>query len=168
MRDALRRAPATWVSLSLSIGSSCEDCSRKTLIGNIQRSVSLNPSSLHRYVRDAEAGIFRDPKRIKFRSIKSRGDSFKRTSYGLVSCTLLRRSDAASGTRPLHPDEMPTGAPDHRVESGCFNLFNLSPVLTERYSRRIYVIWKDATVAKKDRMPRHAWALFDCAITTTW
>ena len=45
--------------------------------------------------------------------------------------------------------------------------FNLSPVLTERYSRWIYVIRQNATVTKEDRMPRHAWALFDCPNTTT-
>jgi hypothetical protein len=168
IHDALRVARRTWGSLGPSIGSSRENCLRKTLIGNIQRSISLNPSSLHRYVRDAEAWIIRDPKRIELSSIELRGDSLKCASQGLVSCTLFCRSEASSGTGPLNPNEMPTRAPDHRIESRRFDLFNLSPVLTERYSRRIYVIWQDASVTKEDRMPRHAWALFDCPIATTW
>lgn len=168
MHDALRIALQLGSRLAPSIGLSCENCLRKTLIGDIQRSVSLNPSSLHCYVRDAEAWIIRDPKRIKFSSIKSRGDSLKCASQGLVSCTLFCSSEASSGTGPLNPNEMPTRAPDHRIESGRFDLFNLSPVLAERYSRRIHVIWQDATVAKEDRMPRHAWASFACPSATTW
>jgi hypothetical protein len=122
----------------------------------------LDLSSLHGYFCDAEAWIIFDSKRIKFSRVESPGDSIESMGYGVESGTLLRRSEASSGTRALHPNEMPTRAPNHRIKYGRLDLFKLRPILTERRSHGIYAIRQGAIVTKENGMQRHALALFDC------
>ena len=139
---------------------SCEKRLRRIFVGNVQRGVLLNLSGLHGYIRDVKAGIMLDPKRIKLRRIESSRDSIECTCQGLVNSTLFCRSEASPGTSPLHPNEMPTRTSNHRVESGCFDLFDLSPVLTERHSRRLNALRQYATSAQENTMRRHAcWPL---------
>lgn len=132
---------------------------------NFQPRVVLNLAGLQCDVSGVQAGKFAGLNVNQFRGVESSCHSLESTRQGSSGRSLPRHSEAFSGERAVHPQEMPAHLTNHGVENRRRDLFYKVPVFAAGLLERIQTFRKDALPAQENGMRLQACALFDAVGT---
>jgi hypothetical protein len=136
-------------------------------IGNVERSVFLNPARLQCDRCDMEPWVSSDANGIELRGVTSLRDSCKCARQTIPGRRFLGLSKASSRAGTLNPHEVPARMADHGIENRRRNLLYKRPFVAYRFPERIQPIGQDAPLAQENGVAFHACALLDASGAST-
>jgi len=136
-------------------------------IGNVERSVFLDPARLQRDSCDMEPQVFSNENGIELRCVTSLRDSRECARQTFPGRRFLGRSKTSSRAGTLNPHEVPARMADHGIENRRRNLLYKRPFVAYRFPERIQPIGQDAPLAQENGVAFHACALLDASGAST-